>query len=175
MHDLATAIAAELDQLLGQQISDCWRAVDMQIFEFGPRHEMTNRKGKIVEVSDIRLHLQCRWRFVSKDQILFGQDDLYRSADPHFTEDFDYNKQPSALDAAQRAWFDDHRDKPLRVIATRGDNYGGFRIELESHYALECLPCDTSGEYWRMLGHRADGTHFVVTAEGIEDSPAQLS
>jgi hypothetical protein len=43
---LADRITAELRVLLGQPIGDCWRAANMQVFEFGPRHWITNRKGK---------------------------------------------------------------------------------------------------------------------------------
>lgn len=45
-------------------------------------------------------------------------------------------------------------------------------IGLEGGFALEVIPCDSDqGEYsehWRLLGHRPDGSHFVVTAYGVE-------
>ena len=174
MEDLAGAISIELNHLVGQPIGDCWRAVDMQIFEFGPRHPMINRNGEVVEVSDIRLHIQCRWRFLSSDRILFGQDDLYYSSDPDISSaTFDWRNQLSALDVTQRGWFRQHRDNPPRVVMVSGDNYGGFRVEIDGGFALECVPCDSqSHEHWRLFGHRENGSHFVITGDGLENDAA---
>jgi len=168
--NLAKAITAELSRLIGEPISDCWRAVNMQIFEFGPRRHMTNRKGEAIEASDIRLHIQCRWRFVASNRILFGRDDLNYSADPSIPDDeFDWDKHASALDVKQRTWFSQHHDEPPKVVSVKGDNFGGFRIELAGGVALECLPCDSQhGEHWRLLGHREDGSHFVINGDGVE-------
>jgi hypothetical protein len=173
MDTLAKRIAAELQALIGQPISDCWRATNMQIFEFGPRRQITNRRGEEIEVCELRLHIQCRWRFVSPTRILFARDDLNYPADDEIPiEEFDWDKQDSVLDEKQRAWFGDHRATPPTVQRVEGDRYGGFRIELSGGFALECFPCDSQqgdySEHWRMLGHRADGSHFVITGDGVE-------
>lgn len=145
----------------------------MQVFEFGPRRPMRNRQGHEVEVSDVRLHIQCRWRFVDGRSILFGRDDLNYPADetvPSAT--FDWDKSDSILDVAQREWFKGKRPSLPVVEEVQGDAYGGFRIALAGGFALECFPCDSRrGEYsehWRLMGHRADGSHFVVTGDGVE-------
>lgn len=173
MESLADRITSELQVLIGQPIGDCWRAANMQVFEFGPRRQRQNRKGEVVEVSDIRLHIQCRWRFMDTQSILFGRDDLNYPADETTPpEQFDWDKADSVLDVAQREWFDKHRPLRPMVQEVQGDAYGGFRIALAGGFALECFPCDSRrGEYsehWRLLGHRADGSHFVVTGDGIE-------
>jgi hypothetical protein len=164
---------SELRVLVGQPIGDCWRAANMQMFEFGPRRQTRNRNGEVVEVSDLRLHIQCRWRFVDGRSILFGRDDLNRPADESTPpEQFDRDTADSVLDVAQREWFQKHRPSLPVVRDVQGDGYGGFRIVLDGGYALECFPCDSRrGEYsehWRLLGHRADGSHFVVTGDGVE-------
>ena len=170
---LADRITSELRVLVRQPIGDCWRAANMQIFEFGPQRQTWNGKGEAVEVSDIRLHIQCRWRFVDERFILFGRDDLNYPADQSTPpEEFDWDKADSVLDVARRKWFDKHRPSPPVVREVQGDVYGGFRISLAGGYALECFPCDSRrGEYseqWRLLGHRADGSHFAVTGDGVE-------
>ena len=175
MEPLADRITSELRTLIGQPIGDCWRAANMQIFEFGARHQRQNRKGEVVEVSDLRLHIQCRWRFVDRHCILFGCDDLNYPADTTIpSEQFDWDKAESVLDAAQRGWFEKHRPSLPEVQEVQGDSFGGFRIALAGGFALECFPCDSRrGEYsehWRLLGHRADGWHFVVTGDGVEVS-----
>jgi hypothetical protein len=58
------------------------------------------------------------------------------------------------------------------VQEVAGDVYGGFRIALTGGFALECFPCDSRrGDYteqWRLLGHRADGAHAVVSGNEFE-------
>ena len=146
----------------------------MQIFEFGPKKKFLNRKGEEVEGSELRLHVQCRWRFVDATRIVFARDDLLRPADQAISvEDFDWDKEDSVLDVVQRLWFVNHRDHPLKVVQVRGDVYGGCRIDLEEQFTLELFPCDSDrGEYsehWRLLGHRSDGSHFVVNGQGIAE------
>lgn len=179
MRTLADRITDELQVLIGKPMGDCWRATNMQIFEFGPRHKFVNRKGEEVEGSDVRLHVQCRWRMVDAARILFGRDDLLRPADEAISlDDFDWDKGDSILDVVQRNWFAGLRAAPLHVVNATGDTYGGFRISFERDVALEAFPCDSDrGEYhehWRLLGHRSDGTHFVITGYGIEDDPHEL-
>lgn len=151
----------------------------MQIFEFGPPKKYVNRKRVEVAGSDLRLHVQCRWRMVDGSCILFARDDLLRPANEDIPMDgFDYDTDDSVLDVVQRQWFEDHRAAPLKVVHVAGDQYGGCRIELEDGLVLELFPCDSDrGEYsehWRLLDDRGDGSHFVVTGYGVEgdhDSP----
>lgn len=173
MSTLADRITTELRVLLGQPLADCWRMANMQIFEFGPRRCIVNREGVEVEVSELKLHVQCRRRLVDGSQILFARDDLNLPADEAVPiEDFDWDKHESMLDVTQRQWFERPRDVLPKVVGVRGDVYGGFQVELEGGFVLEVFPCDSArGEYsehWRLLGHRADGSHFVVTGYGIE-------
>jgi hypothetical protein len=101
---LAQQITTELQILVGQPIFDCWRAANMQIFEFGQAEKIPNRKGNEVEVAPIRLHIQCRWRVVDETRILFGRDDILRPLNPDIpAEDFDWDKDESVLDVTQRS------------------------------------------------------------------------
>ncbi len=173
MSEISQRIESELQVVLGQPLSGCWRAADLQVFEFGPIKKSTNRRGEDVLGSELRLHVQCRWRLVDGVRIIFGRDDLFRPANETTPiQDFDWDKEDSVLDAVQRRWFDDHRDAPVKVVQVTGDAYGGCRIDLEDQLTLELFPCDSGrGEYsehWRFLGHRSDGSHFVVTGYGIE-------
>jgi hypothetical protein len=168
MSTLAERITAELRVLNGQPMGDCWRVANMQIFEFGPRVRIVNRKGQEVETGELRLHVQCRWRLVDPQRIIFGSDDINYPADESISlDEFDWDKYQAVLDIAQRRWFEEHQGSPLKVVAVRGDAYGGFQLQFEGGVALEALPCDSRrGEYserWRLLGHRVDRSHFVVT------------
>jgi hypothetical protein len=174
MSTLADRITNELRVLIGEPISDCWRAANMQVFEFGPMKKFVNRKGEEVEGGDLKLHVQCRWRMVDGTRILFGRDDLLRPANERIPlDDFDWDKDDSILDVVQREWFVQHRKAPMHVVSATGDDYGGCRIDLEDSVSLEVFPCDSDrGEYsehWRLLGHRSDGSHFVITGCGVEE------
>lgn len=93
MSGLAERIAAELRVLIGEPIRDCWRAANMQIFEFGPAKKYLNRKGDEVEGSDLSLHVQCRWRMVDGSRILFARDDLLRPANQDIPiDEFDWDR-----------------------------------------------------------------------------------
>jgi hypothetical protein len=173
MSALAARITAELRALIGQPMGGCWRAANMQIFEFGPRLRIVNRKGEDVETSDVCLHVQCRWRLVDVETIIFGSDDINYPADESVSlDEFDWDKHQSVLDAVQRQWFNQQRGSPLKVEDVRGDAYGGFKLEFEGGVALEAFPCDSRrseySEQWRIFGHRVNRSHFVVTSFGVE-------
>lgn len=174
MSTLADQITAELGVLIGEPLSACWRVANMQVFEFGPMHEMLNRKGKKVNGSDLRLHVQCRWRIVDGKHILFGCDDLLKPANAEIPiDEFDWDKDDACLDVAQRNWFLEHRDAPLQVVSAMGDNYGGCRIQLQDRVSLELFPCDSdrseSSEHWRMFHSDPNKSHFVITGNGVEN------
>lgn len=126
----------------------------------------------MIEVSDLRLDIQCQWRFVDGDSILFGRDDLaYPASAAVPVEQFDWEKADSFLDVARREWFDKYRPSLPVVCEVDGDAYGGFRIALAGGFALECFPSggrrSDDSELWRLFGHRTDGLHFVVTGDGM--------
>ncbi|MBX9787844.1 MAG: hypothetical protein K2Y37_02925 [Pirellulales bacterium] len=172
MITLAERITTELGSLVGQPIVECSRAANMQMFGFGTLQKKTNRKGEVVEVSQLSLHIQCRWRLVDANSIVFGRDDLLYPADDAIPwDDFDWDKNPSVLDVVQLEWFAQRLLRPLKVVSACGDNYGGFQISLGGDFGLEAFPCDSRrGEYsehWRLFGHRDDGSHFVITGDGV--------
>lgn len=121
MTTLADRIAAELQVLVGEPMSDCWRVANMPVFEFGTRHRFVNRQGEEVEGSDLRLHLQCRWRIVNAERILFGRDDILRPADANISlDDFDWDENDSVFDVVRRKWFAERRSAPLHVVTGYG-------------------------------------------------------
>jgi hypothetical protein len=173
VNTLAERITAELCALIGQPLTGCRRALNMQMFGFGPRHLTVNRRGEDVEVSKLGLHVQCPWRLVNGETIICGLGDLDYPGDPSIArEDFDWDKHTSLLDVAQRHWFASRLDSPPKVVSVHGGAFGGFRICLDCGVTLEAFPFDSRkdeySERWRLFGHRTDGSHFVVTGYGIE-------
>lgn len=169
----AERINAELSVLVGEPIVDCWRAGNMQVFEFGAQTRVLNRNGVEVEAGDLRLHVQCRWRFTDPTAILFGCDHRWAPAETTApAEEFDTGQHPSLLERLVRSWLKERREPPCRVVDMATDPYGGFRMTLEGGCALEVFPCHSGqsehSEHWRLIGPRSTGQHFVVTGEGIE-------
>jgi len=80
MSGLAEQIEAEPQVLIGEPISDCWHAANMQIFEFGPAKKYLNHNEDEVEGSDLMLQVQCPLRtggwfsnFFSRGIICYAQ------------------------------------------------------------------------------------------------------
>jgi hypothetical protein len=180
-------ISSELRLLEGQPFTECFRAADLIMFSFGEERERLTRTGARIMVSPIRMHLQCRWRVCDGDCVAFGSDDIfYRGSEPmngamnggrtggrhgqRDREEFDYLYSLTALDVLHDAWFAKHRRAALMVISAKGDRFGGFQIMLAGGMTVECLPCESrrDAELWRLFGHRADDSHFVVLAGGVE-------
>ena len=174
-------ISSELRLLEGQPFTECFRAADLIMFSFGAEREELTRTGARIMASPISLHLQCRWRVCDGEGVVFGSDDIFhRGAESmHGNEDrdgggdegeFDYLYSLTALDVLHGKWFAKHRRAALMVISAKGDRFGGFQIVLAGGMTLECLPCESrrDSELWRLFGHRADDSHFVVLASGVK-------
>jgi hypothetical protein len=172
-------ISTELRLLEGQPFTECNRGADLIMFSFGEERERLTRTGARIMVSPIHMHLQCRWRVCDGDCVAFGSDDIfYRGSEPmnggrngqRDREEFDYLYSLTALDVLHVAWFAKHRRAALMVVSAKGDRFGGFRILLAGGMTVECLPCESrrDAELWRLFGHRADDSHFVVLASGVE-------
>lgn len=169
MDALVDKIRSELSALVGLPITDCWRVANMQVFGFGPKSFIRSSKGGEVETSQINLHVQCRWRFVDAHRVLFGSDDLSYPAEENMdVKAFDWASSESLLDAKQKQWFIGHPS--MKMTSALGDPYGGFAICFEGGFSLQSFPCGSQrgepSEHWRMFGHRADGSHFVVFGDG---------
>jgi hypothetical protein len=170
--NLADRITAELRSLIGQPIGRSWRAANKQIFQFGYFRRTVNRMGNVVEIGDMLLHVQCRWRLVDGSRILFGCDDMNRPAEEDISiDDFDWDKHASVLDGKLGYWLEQHRETLPKVVDVSGDAYGAFRVMIEGGFVLEAFPCDSEwieySEHWRLLGHRPDRSQFIVSADGI--------
>ena len=174
---LADQISSELRLLVGHPLVCCLRAIDLVMIDFGTEREVLTRTGARIMRSPIHLHLQCRWRVCDGEGIVFGSDDLFHPGSETMDADaFDYADHLSALDVLHGEWFARHAGPSLEVVAAEGDRFGGFRITLAGGMTLECLPCESrrDSELWRLCGHRADDSHFVVLASGVEPRDGDL-
>ena len=173
MTNLRDAIIQALSPLIGLPLWSAGRALNMEMFDFGRRHRLFNRRGEEVEVGENALHIQCPWRIMGLEGLVVGSGDRYYPADEESDwEQFDDEKDLARLEARMNAWIEEHRAGPLKVERVDADRLGGFRIFLEGGFVLEAFPSDSlQGEYsehWRLLRPSAAGGHFVVTGYGVE-------
>ena len=168
---LQERIESALAALVGMPIWDCWRALNMEMFDIGDRVEVVNRQGRTVQVGTYRIHIQSPWRILGPRGIVAGSVDAhYPPSDREDDEDFDPNSDPSACEERIRAWLDEHRDRPLVIESVSADEWGGFRLSLSDGYALEALPASSLSDYEhrRLLGPGADHPpHFVVAGREV--------
>ena len=164
-----------LQPLIGVPLWGAGRAADMETFQFGPRHPVTDRRGQTREVGTYALHVQCAWRIVGPNGIVVASRDRYDPSEASGLDvadpDFEWDRSGANLCDERRArFFDEHRAEPLPVEEVRADDVGSVALILGDGYRLEVFPDDSrDGEHWRFFQPHTDGDHVVVTGAGIEE------
>jgi hypothetical protein len=165
-------IEKELSVLVGLPLWDAGRGADLEWFHFGEHRQVADRKGRLKEIGEYALHVQCSWRIVSSDQVIVARRDLYYLPDGSvdLSDDFDWDKQMGNWrDVRMHAFLKEHGSQPLIVTAIKGGRAGSVSISFTEDFVLELFPDDSlSGEHWRFFRPSVDESHFVVTGEGIK-------
>jgi hypothetical protein len=174
-------IERTLHPLIGVSFWGAGRAADMETFQVGPRHPVTDRHGRTRDVGTYALHVQCAWRIVgprgivvaSRGIVVASRDRYYPSeasgldvSDP----DFEWDRAGANLCDERRArFFAEHYAVPLLVKEVRADDVESVGLILGG-YELEVFPDDSQdGEHWRFFQPHTDGDHVVVTGAGVEE------
>jgi hypothetical protein len=170
MADVKLEIEEALADLIGEPLIFSNRAVDMEMFHFGARHEGMVRGGP-GRWGDHALHVQCYWRLIGPTGIAVGYHDLVYppgEAPGECPPDFDYERGNRRDERLARFYA----DVPIgaRVVeAIAADSLGGVRVSLSGGHVLEIIPCDSldtdgsESERWRFLeSDNPSGPHFVV-------------
>jgi hypothetical protein len=154
----ALAITNELRKLLGLPLWGANCAAGMLMLQFGARRQRRTRSGDLVEVGELALHVQCRWRFASADEILIGAAD-------HICNDDDDNTDEVIF--AIQSLLSSHPNV-AELVWVRGS---AFSLGLDTGVHFEVFPSPRLShdrEFWRMLSPSPTSPHFVVTSAGIE-------
>lgn len=165
-------IERSLSALVGLPLWGSGRAADMEMFAFGERRVVPDRRGEPVEVGQYALHVQCAWRLVEADRIVVASRDYFYSAGNPDVEppDFDHD-QPGAnrRDERIKAFFS-HCGEDLPVVQrVEADRVGSLRIAMSRDVTLDVFPNGSlEDEYWRFFTPRSNASHFVVTGRGIK-------
>lgn len=161
---LRTEIETFLKPLLGQPMSDMWRAAGMQLIEFGIQRPFINRKGDEVTRADRSIHISCCW------SISGPQGEIASAAD--------FGSDRSRRDEKAYPFYRMLGDPALTIQFIRADDDGGFTMRTRGDYVLTVGPCsdeeneEEDDEYWRLTNHPAEDQpyhrHFVVTSQGVQ-------
>ena len=180
---VAEEIQKHLKPLVGLKLSLARRAADLRNFAFGEIRCVEGsrlKSSKRGTVGEYGLHIQCAWRIEGPDGILTGRSDLWKSADPDATVDWDswdYDKEANLQDAriAELLGGEDpvtgspmNISNQLVVEGVDADDFGGATIHLSGSYRLVIFPDGTRGEDWRVFRPSLDEPHFVVSGGRIE-------
>lgn len=141
------------------------------MFSFGAQSEVTNRKGRKIQVGDYAIHVQAPWRLCTPERVIVASDDLRYPADEEADWDnFDPGDSPSLFHARSGLWLEEQGH--LRVERVEADSLGGFRLHLEKCFEVHVFPATSlQGEYsehWRVFRPRDDSEHFVCSNELLE-------
>jgi hypothetical protein len=164
-------VEAAVARLIGLtfQESHPRRAVDMEIFNFGPLHEWIDKHGRSRSTGDIWLHVQAPWRIVSRDRIVVGYGDYWDPPIGVEAEGFDPSNAPRNRRDELVAAFHAERLTPRSVSDVEARTTGDLCITFDDGSRLEIQP-DSIGprdEYWRLFA--SGGPHLVVGALGAEE------
>lgn len=168
-------ITKATQQLVGLPLWSIGRAGDLEWFCFGEnRQEMPSRHGQSKIVSDYALHLTCSWMITKDKHVFVASGDLYfpKGDDPFIDyDDFDWDTPAGNRMDEKIAILDEQfNKKPIIVLSVEVDEVGGMNISFTDDYSLKVFPNTSFSEYWRLFMPYDESEHFVVTAQGIEES-----
>ena len=157
-----------LGQLHGLPLTSISSAGTMPMLFFGQLKVGPSPRGGTRETGDYHLHLQCPWRFVHNDSILFGSGDYFcESDDSDESEEIPFDK---IIEDGTTHWFDTTSKNDQIVHTTFVDDLGGFRIQFNSGSILETFPDSFhEKENWRIFIPDNLKSHIVCLSNGVTD------
>jgi hypothetical protein len=157
-----------LSRLIGLPMWGSARAVDMEMFAFGERRTVADRRGP-KQVGEYALHIQCAWHIARGGRVIVGSNDLRRPADPRSDPD-DFDPDVPGSTRRDRLLLELFADVEPRVRSVELRGCGELDIEFEEGLRLALFP-ERSGEHeecWRLFGTATDDPHYVFTTTGPE-------
>ena len=142
----------------------------MATFQFGERREVRDHFGRLTEIGQYALHVQCPWRFVHGTTIAVGSGDLFHpSTDESIassSERFDWHHRPNRRDELLAELFKARSGGFIVRHAKLGDA-GSCSISFEDDWCLELFPdSSVSVEHWRLFSTLYDDQMVVTGPDG---------
>lgn len=170
---LNNCIAQALAPLIGLSLSMVYRSAGLAQLQFGELREVTDWRGRTGAVGIYAIHLQCYWRIIGPNGMIVGWGDhFYAPGDDPYSggDDFDWEVPATTrFDERVAAFLAERVDAPAIVERVRIGQAGSFHLDMTGDTAVEVFPSTSFGEHWRIFKPGSLDSHFVLTAEGIED------
>jgi hypothetical protein len=156
-----------LNVLKGAKLLKLTRAAQMPCFQFSDALSGSPK---------FQLHIQCSFRFVSKEKVVVASSDVYQpNSSYEVNNDFDFENFEWDIVGQNRF------DEIVKNIITPNMDFfiiesielsafGDLRIYFSNDFVLDVY-IDTSGseECWRFFNKTNSNAHLVITGLGIED------
>ena len=167
----ASDVEATLRVLVGLPLRYIRRAIDMQVFQFGEvMHGRSRSSDEQTDFGRYALHVQCAWRWLSRDRLVVGSHDRFipRDNPDHVPDDFDWTEPKSNLcDARTEELIHSHENELLIVRGISAGRCGAFSLAFSNGDVLEVFPDNSTSELWRFFDHATKGgpPHYVFTMD----------
>jgi hypothetical protein len=153
-------IEEALRPLSGLKLSSMWRALGIQIFEFGEQLPTQNIHGDSITRANCSIDVTCPWRIIQSNTIIIASWDYLD----------DEKDRPD--DVLSDTFFQKMKNGDLRVENIKITSVGDIFMNITNQYQLEILPMSSldDDEHWRLITDRLKelDQHFVVIGAGIE-------
>ncbi len=156
MMDEKGYIGQRLSVLVGLNVSGIGHAADMLTLQFGALKQVTNLRGKVKQVGEWALHIQCKWRLEHAGEVVLTQNDLAGS-------DTDAHNATARLEERLV------RHEPTSVQEILAGEFGNVSIVMSRGLTLHIVANGTADEEdWRFFAPGADVPHLVIEGGRIE-------
>lgn len=146
-------------RLVGLELRGSKRALDMEMFRFGPDVAWRDPRGNVRTLARFALHIQCAWRIVASGALVVASSDQAPNA---LTSS---GRNRFAFRSARLALYLQSAER--HVTATRVNETGDLIAQFSDGSSLEVfVDRSTADESYRLID--AEGGDLVVTGVGIE-------
>jgi hypothetical protein len=165
-------IEQTLSLLVGLPLTNIYRTLNLEMFDFGEQRTVLTRQGQEKKVGKYALHVQCAWRITNSTRVVVASRDRWYMGDgsKDIPDDFDWSLPGNRCDKRISSFLEANAAEPLVIESIEADHVGGTKLRLTNGFALEIFPDDSfDDEYWRFFQPSTSTEHFVVTGAGIQD------
>ncbi len=148
-------IEAALTPLIGEPLTDMWRYIGFQKFEFGLQKPFMNRKGIEVSKADHGLVTNGEWKLTDPEGKSISRQDFESSHVP---------PNPAVL-----AFLENLLDRAPKVTEITTGPRSYVKVFMTEGFSLELSFLSSArGCEWRYISPDRSSDHFVVMRSGIK-------
>lgn len=152
-------ILLEKDKLLGEYFLSLGRTTDLLWIQFGNMMKLKNFKNEEVEKGEYVFHIQCPWRFIQKNKMLLGNEDIYQSEE--YIENFDWTKKGTSIFDKKESSINELL-KNTKVKEVYLNSLGDLKIIFTNEVVFEVfLNTSLKMESYRFINNKTR-EHFVI-------------